>query len=155
VKARGFECRTFYWNYCVEMALPHVTSAQKRKTYALLTERAFAPWNEWAFTRSIFPNELSRRDGEVLTQLAALDAALVGQTGELWPSQIVLYLANNAVRLMTEMAEQLASFDVIGISTTFSKTDRRWPSPSSSRSAGQRRRLCWVAPIATARWAVA
>jgi ribosomal peptide maturation radical SAM protein 1 len=137
VKARGFECRTFYWNYHVEEALPHATYAQKRKTYALLTERAFSPWNEWAFTRSIFPNELGRRDGEALTQLATLDAALAGQTGEFWPSQIVLYLANHAVRLVTEMAERLVPFDVIGISTTFfqngpalalaKRVKERWP----------------------------
>jgi ribosomal peptide maturation radical SAM protein 1 len=99
--------------------LPYASAAEKRKAYAILTERAFFPWNEWAFSRWIFPLDLRRRDPEVLARLAALDTTLAGQTGHIRPSELILFICNSVPRYISEMVDQLAAFDLIGISTTF------------------------------------
>jgi ribosomal peptide maturation radical SAM protein 1 len=119
VKARGFACRTFYWNYRFLEALPYARREQRRNVYAMLTERGFYPWNEWAFTRNLFANELARRDPEVQLRLRALDASLGGQTGDISPSRLVQHLAETTPRLVAKMTALLAPFDVVGISTTF------------------------------------
>jgi len=118
-KARGFDCRTFYWNYQFADALPHATTEQKRRAYSLLTQRNYFPWSEWAFTRSILADALAPRDAEVVRRLRALDADSILNTGDIPPSQLILYICNNAHRLVADMADQLAAYDVIGIGTTF------------------------------------
>ena len=119
LKQQGFPCRTFYWNYRLIDALPYPSAEQKRKVYALLTQRDFFPWNEWLFMRSVFPQELRHRDAEVLYRLAQLDFRLADQTSPVPPSELILYLCNSAGALLEQMAGELAGFNVVGISTTF------------------------------------
>jgi ribosomal peptide maturation radical SAM protein 1 len=137
LKKRGFPCRTFYWNYSLLDALPQLTLAERRQAYAMLTERTLYPWTEWAFTRWLYPGALGRRDREVTERLALLDTALAGQTGQFPPSRLVQHLLEITPRLVAEMTDRLAPFDVIGIGSTFFQNGaalalahavkRRWP----------------------------
>jgi ribosomal peptide maturation radical SAM protein 1 len=137
LKARGFTCRTFYWNYLLLDALPHSTLADRRQAYSMLTERTLYPWTEWAFTRWLYPEALGRRDREVTQRLALLDATLGGQTGQFPPSRLVQHLLEATPRLVAEMTDHLAPFDIIGISSTFFQNGaalalahavkKRWP----------------------------
>src|SRR5262249_37738919 len=91
IKAGGFEFRTFYWNYRLAEVLPHPEEKQRRQAYAMLTERTLYPWNEWAFTRWVYSDELSRYDREVLRRCLILDATLGSQTSEIPPSQLIQF----------------------------------------------------------------
>jgi len=119
LKQQGFPCRTFYWNYRFTDALPYHSVEQKRNVYTLLTQRDFFPWNEWLFMRSVCSEELRDRDAEVLHRLAQLDLRLADQTSPIPPSHLILYLCNSVGALLKEMADELAGFNVVGISTTF------------------------------------
>jgi ribosomal peptide maturation radical SAM protein 1 len=119
VKARGFDCRTFYWNYRFMASLPEPTADQKHKTYYMMTQRPFSPWNEWAFARHVFPEGLAPKDAVVLRRLAELDVGMTGFTSALPPSQLILYVCQNAGALLSGMGDELAPFDLVGISSTF------------------------------------
>jgi ribosomal peptide maturation radical SAM protein 1 len=123
-KSRGFECRTFFWHYRFALMLPGATMQQKLKVYELMTQREFFPWNEWIFTRYILHDQMARRDADVLNRLSLLDAVsanivAAGLTGNVTPSQLVLYLCNNTGYILSAMADELAGYDVIGIASTF------------------------------------
>jgi len=118
IKARGIACRTFYWNYRFAAGLPYATAEERRRVYALLTQRDLFPWTEWAFTRWVFPDALKHRDPEVMRRIAALDD-MVASTAPLTPSQLLLFICNRAAAIVAEMADELTPFTVIGIGTTF------------------------------------
>src|SRR3954464_6533115 len=65
IKARHFECRTFYWSYRFTRMFPGVPDSHKASIYHLFTQRALSPWNEWAFMRYALPDRLAHRDAEV------------------------------------------------------------------------------------------
>ena len=110
VKRRGFECRTFYWNFRFMQALPETTQRQKQAIYQLMTQRCFSPWNEWLFTRSVFQTELSKGDAEVLTRLARLDRQMKPYDGRLKPSELIVAdLTNEIFVRMTRSFEVVAA----------------------------------------------
>jgi ribosomal peptide maturation radical SAM protein 1 len=119
IKRRGFECRTFYWSYRIVHQLPGVPQEHRAAIYHLFTQRAFSPWNEWVFTRHIFGDRLAPRDAEVLARLDDLDQRMEPLTRPLRASQIILGLCNNMGTLLSLMTDELATFDIIGVGSTF------------------------------------
>ena len=117
VKARGFECRTFYWNYQLLEALPQPRREQRRLAYGMLSERSLFPWNEWAFTRYALP-AVAHRDDEALARQRMLDET-GPPAGGMPPSQLLRHIVEIAPRLVAQMTRQLAPFDVVGIGSTF------------------------------------
>lgn len=122
IKARQFDCRTFFWSYRVMRYLPGETEEVREELYQLFTQRALSPWSEWVFMRHILPDQLSPRDPEVLVELENLDRSLASLNLRFRPSQIVLSLCNGMSEILGSMAQELARFDVIGVTTTFFQT---------------------------------
>jgi ribosomal peptide maturation radical SAM protein 1 len=136
IKARGFECRTFYWAYQWMQQLP-VAEEKKRAFYYMLTQRNLSPWNEWVFSRHAFADEMRAKDAEALAGLRALDAELPVYTAPALPSAVLSWMCNNMDALLEPMIAQLAPYDVVGVSTTFFQNGaalalckavkKRWP----------------------------
>lgn len=119
IKARQFDCRTFYWHYRFIRYLPGADEEARQDVYQLMTQRALSPWNEWCFMRHIMPDQLGPRDPEVLVELQRLDVSLAPLGLPQPPSQIILSLCNGMSEILSSMAEELRWFDIIGITTTF------------------------------------
>src|SRR5262245_24351029 len=119
IKQRGYECQTFYWNFRFSRYLPGTTEKVRQEFYQLFTQRALSPWNEWIFTRHILPQQLGHRDAEVLIELVQLDLQLASLTQPYKPSDLILSLCNNMGTILASMAQELSTFDVIGVTTTF------------------------------------
>lgn len=118
VKAKGFECKTFYWNHDFIDELPGTDIIQKRLLTERFAEFGFAPWNEWIFTRWVFPEGLSKKDSEVLSALEKADQEISCEPGIVF-SEMIMELRNRIPELVEQMVSQLEPFNIIGISTTF------------------------------------
>lgn len=118
VKQRGFVCRTFYWSYRFARWLPG-NKREREGLYHLLTQRALSPWNEWIFSRWVFGEALTKRDGEAIERLRGNDRVLERLTAPRKASEIILGLAGRVESILEPMVEELRGFDVIGVTTTF------------------------------------
>lgn len=90
--------------------------ANPRHTLACLAEKNWFPFNEWIFSEAVHGRGFRSRDLAVIEEMRR-------RTWELPDSEAlrrsVVRLRALAPELVAAMAEELAPFDVIGISTTF------------------------------------
>ncbi|MEP5762594.1 MAG: RiPP maturation radical SAM C-methyltransferase [Litoreibacter sp.] len=119
LEQRGFETRTFYWNYRLLDHIPAETLAQKRQIYTLFTQRDLFPWNEWAFTRHVFGDQMDRLAPKIAEGLARLDQEKKAATAPYLPSRLVGAVSDAVPQLLTEMGRDLEPYDMIGITSTF------------------------------------
>ena len=119
VKAAGFSCQTFYWNFEMLDQLAPAPGAwslkQQLVVYDDLTQRCLYPVNEWLFARALYGDrpDIAAAGRNALAALEShgasglLDAALLTELHARGPA------------LVERFADRLADFDVIGISSTF------------------------------------
>lgn len=130
---KGVPCRTFYWGLEMLAEMPG-RGRERVEAYRALTSRRHHPFNEWIFARALHGSELDEHDAEVrqafLTRRGdGPDALALARNS--------LALRERAPELVDAMAERLARFDVVGISSTFfqnvpalalaKRLKRRWP----------------------------
>ncbi|MEM9061497.1 MAG: RiPP maturation radical SAM C-methyltransferase [Pseudomonadota bacterium] len=119
LEERGFLTRTFYWNYRLLDHLPGDTLHRRRQIYTLFTQRDLFPWNEWVFTRQVFGAEMEDQLPTVRARLARLNQELGAALAPFRPEDVVLQTAEAVPGLVDRMVDDLAEFDVVGITTTF------------------------------------
>jgi ribosomal peptide maturation radical SAM protein 1 len=137
MKKLGFHCRSFYWNLRFVQALPGDTQQERQTLYRYLGLPTFSPWNEWLFAKSVTPETLADKDSEVLRRLASLDIQFGTTLQRMLPSQIILSLCANVGNILRSMSDDLETYDIVGIGTTFSQNGpalalakhvkERWP----------------------------
>lgn len=115
----GFETRTFYWNYRLLDKLPGETSAQRQQIYTLFTQRDLFPWNEWAFTRQVFGDSMDALSDQVAARLGQLDIERQAALAPHKPSDVIWQVAKAVPELVDAMIDELAPYDIVGITTTF------------------------------------
>ena len=136
LKARGIPCRTFYWSFRILRDLPATTVKRRAYMYSSLSGSSMWPFNEWVFAGPLYPNgELSDRE---LETRKALRARMRGTPTQLPAgADSLLHLRALAPKWITEMADELEPYDLIGVNTTFfqnipalallKEIKRRWP----------------------------
>ncbi|MCM2255466.1 MAG: RiPP maturation radical SAM C-methyltransferase [Vicinamibacteria bacterium] len=115
VRARGLECRTFYWGLDLVPEFPGAPR-ERADLYDALTSRRFHPFNEWIFAGALHGDALP-------AQQPALQQAYFARHGDA-PASIargraILALRERAVEWVEAMAERLSGFDVVGLASTF------------------------------------
>ena len=125
IKKLGFECRTFHWNVDFIRSFP-AKSARRRVAMHHTLSYLF-PLNEWVFVKHVFP-ESDDHDPRIAQRLANLDrekarvqsaSRTSSRERGLRPSEWIPKLRAASGESLDRMAEQLSSFDIIGISSTF------------------------------------
>lgn len=132
IQSRGFSCRTFYWN--LEM-VEHFRGnfQQQMRTFAQLTGKPWFPFNEWIFSGQLY-------DGMDKPSSFTLDRMKRETNNQPKAEEIrneIVSLRERSPEIVSAMVEQLESFDLIAISSTFLQnipalalarsTKARWP----------------------------
>jgi len=116
LKARGIECRTFYWNFDWIGRMPGSDMARKLNAYRGFSGRTWYPFSEWLFARPLYGDALNER--EPITRQRLRDRA-VEQSASPVRIRHILALRDSAPEFLDAMVERLDAFDVIGIASTF------------------------------------
>lgn len=116
VRRRGFECRTFYFNFDLIDHMPGSSTRARYEHYHALTGRAWFPFNEWLFSRALYGDPSEQHHHQALSALSEL-AQSMPPGGLRYEEMIELH--EHAPELIARMAAALAEFDVVGISSTF------------------------------------
>ena len=157
VKDLGFECRTFFWGLDLVSEMPGKDVDGRWSLYTFLAGTSSFPVNEWIFAKEVFP-EYQETEGLLEREMARIDHQVrrsrkrIKTTGwltssgartsrpkwlNLQPEQLVRDLRQRAGGFVADMVNQLADYDIIGISTTFfqntaalalaKKLKQKWP----------------------------
>ena len=132
VKKMGFECRTFYWNIDFIRSYP-ARQARRRVAMHRTVSHLFL-MNESVFVKQVFP-DADDNDPRIAARLAAMEAqvraarkqrhSFVVESGlareRVLPTVLIPTLRAVAGDAIEAMAERLASYDIVGISSTFSQ----------------------------------
>jgi len=116
IKSRGFRCRTFYWNLDFVRDLPGDGLASQLGLYRLLNGRSFLPLNEWVFAGMLYGHGMADRDAELTQQL---ETFIPPNLPLEFTKFDLLRLRERAPNIVARMIDQLESYDVIGINSTF------------------------------------
>lgn len=115
----GFDCATFYWNFELLGSLAPAGASwslsEQLAAYDDLTQRCLYPANEWLFARALYGD---RPEVEVAGETILSHLESYGASG-LLTRDTLSDLHRRAPAIVADFAEQLAAYDVIGISTTF------------------------------------
>jgi ribosomal peptide maturation radical SAM protein 1 len=116
IRARGFACRTFYWNLDFVRELPGNDLASQLSLYQVLSQRPLMPFNEWVFGEVLHGDRMAELDREVPRYLEAWTPPTAHWTIS---KSDLLHLRSRAPEVVVAMTDQLAAFDVVGINSTF------------------------------------
>ncbi|MEW8254252.1 MAG: RiPP maturation radical SAM C-methyltransferase [Candidatus Thiodiazotropha taylori] len=118
VKERGYECKTFFWNFDFLECLP-ASGKSAIELYHALSSRSMHPWNEWPFARWVFPNKLSTFDQNARRHLKLLSESSYFQHWSKSPQEIVNYIQAQIPKSIDRMVSKLNGFDLVGICSTY------------------------------------
>lgn len=134
LRARGVESRIFYWDLELLADVPGRTPRERYQGFSELTSRVWYPFNEWVFAGAVHGDGLRDRDPALEQRLLALGPRR--RNGEAL-AQHLLALRAGVDEVLDRMADRLADFDLVGISTTFvqnlpalalaKRVKERWP----------------------------
>jgi ribosomal peptide maturation radical SAM protein 1 len=113
VKARGHRCTTFYWNLDLLTILPGRSASEQARAYWELSNGGWFPFSEWVFTPTLY----GAGDSDAATMKRLRRAAT--RNGSRLSAHDLLELRRDSGRLVDEMADRLARYDIVGIATTF------------------------------------
>jgi ribosomal peptide maturation radical SAM protein 1 len=133
VRGRGIGCRTFYWGLDLVPELPGGPE-ERAALYDALTSRRLHPFNEWTFARVLHGDALPERLPEIQSAYLARHGTAAAAVAR---GRHILALRERADELVDRMADRLAGFDLVGISSTFfqntpalalaRRVKQRWP----------------------------
>jgi ribosomal peptide maturation radical SAM protein 1 len=134
IRARGIECRCFYWNFDLIEHMPGRSLRQRYDAYHSLSGRIWFPFNEWCFSRALYGEASAERERAARAELEVLAAGM--PDGPLRKGDL-LQLHADAPAIVADMARRLEGYDVVGIASTFYQSlaglalarevKRRWP----------------------------
>lgn len=116
IRRRGFECRTFYWNFDLIAHMPASDLRTRYAQYHSLTGRLWFPFNEWLFSPALYGDLSVDVERDADADLRDLARAL--PDGNLRADDLVA-LRRNAPAIVDAMAARLDGFDIVGIASTF------------------------------------